>query len=169
MDAQQSQVEQVELVHALRAFVDTLRSVKSEAQTEVAVGIAIRALCVRLTGGDASDEPVDREQLWRDGLVPALRRLSDCVRRLDALEEQRSDAASQRDHPQAPLGLLSLRDYAVLQAALEVLFTWAAHPRVMTGVLLPVARRRPTKTLGSAYYGFKRKIVSWGLVCGFNG
>ncbi|TYZ65520.1 hypothetical protein PybrP1_000804 [[Pythium] brassicae (nom. inval.)] len=151
MDAQH---QQLELVLALRAFVDALRAVKSEAQAGAAIADATRALCVRVAGGAA--EPADRERLWHDGLVPALRRLSDCVRQLDALDAQRS-AGGQRDRPEAPLGLLSLRDYAVLQAALEVLFTWAAHPRVAAGVLLPVARRRPTKTLGIAPF-----VLLWG-------
>lgn len=51
--------------------------------------------------------------------------------------------------PEAPPGLLSLRDYSVLQAALEVLFSWAAYPRVEAGILLLIDKRRPTRTLDS--------------------
>lgn len=146
--------QQQELVRTLRAFVDALRGAKSESQASDAITGAIRALCRSISGAEVPEAAAagEREQFWRAGLVPALRRLSACMRRLDELEAARPKplGSSADKKPVAPLGLLSLRDYAALQAALEVLVAWAAHPRVEAGVLLPVERRRPTKTLDSA-------------------
>eukprot|EP00644_Phytophthora_capsici_P004499 jgi/Phyca11/110968/e_gw1.19.125.1 len=99
---------------------------------------------------------------WKQGLVPIFQRLSLCMTTLDALEAQERkkmgpQTPKQAEKPQAPAGLLSLRDYSVLQAAVELLFCWGAYPRVATGVLMSIDKRRPTRTLE-----ISKDVLMWG-------
>jgi hypothetical protein len=153
--------QQQALMRSLRVFVDALRDVKN---TEDATALnrdvtkAVRVLC-------ASCEPPQgaqwHDEAWHSGLVPSFQRLSLCMTRLDQLETQERKMMGplipkQAEKPKAPAGLLSLRDYSVLQAAVELLFCWGAYPRVANGVLLSIEKRRPTRTLES------EKQEKWG-------
>ncbi|KAE9193999.1 hypothetical protein PF004_g20853 [Phytophthora fragariae] len=163
--------QQQALMRSLRVFVDALRDIK---KTEDPVDVhrdvveAVRVLC-------ASSETQDRSQYhdeaWRRGLVPIFQKLCLCMTRMEALETQERkkmgpQTSQQAEKPKAPAGLLSLRDYSVLQAAVELLFCWGAYPRVVAGVLMPIEKRRPTRTLEISkdvlmwgYRGYSRVIV----------
>ncbi|ETL39311.1 hypothetical protein L916_09327 [Phytophthora nicotianae] len=163
--------QQQALMRSLRVFVDTLRDIKkaedaSEANCNVME--AVRVLCgspETLGGAQWHNE------VWRRGLVPTFQRLSLCMTRLDQLEAQERKRTGppttrQAEKPKAPAGLLSLRDYSVLQAAVELLFCWGAHPRVAAGILMPIEKRKPTRTLEISkdvlmwgYRGYTRVIV----------
>ena len=148
--------EQRTLMRSLCEFVDALRDIKSPEDADILtrdVLQAVRGLCA------SSETPTSvawHEDVWRRGIVPTFQRLCLCMTRLDQMEMQKAkdkgqESLVQEDKPKAPLGLLSLRDYSVLQAAIEVLFCWAAYPRVAAGVLLPVEKRKHTRTLASEW------------------
>lgn len=54
---------------------------------------------------------------------------------------------STQDATTPPVGLLSLRDYSVIQAAIEVCLCWCLYPIISS--LPPLTTRRCTKTLKS--------------------
>lgn len=146
--------QQQALMRSLRVFVDALRDIK---KTEDATAVnrdvveAVRVLCA---SSETQNSVQWHDEAWRRGLVPTFQRLYLCMTRLDQLEAQerermRPQTPRQAEKPKAPAGLLSLRDYSVLQAAVELLFCWGAYPRVTAGVLLPIEKRRPTRTLES--------------------
>ncbi|KAG7379908.1 hypothetical protein PHYPSEUDO_008030 [Phytophthora pseudosyringae] len=162
--------QQQALMRSLLVFVDALRDIKKAKDDNAMnreVVDAVRALC-------GSSEPQNggqwHDEAWRRGLVPTFQRLCLCMTRLDALEAQEREMGPQTprqaETPKAPAGLLSLRDYSVLQAAVELLFCWGAYPRVAAGVLMPIEKRRPTRTLEISkdvlmwgYRGYTRVIV----------
>ncbi|RLN89601.1 hypothetical protein BBJ28_00011587, partial [Nothophytophthora sp. Chile5] len=161
---------QQSLVRSLRVFVDALRDIKESEDTAVVnrdVVQAVRALCA--ASGDVSGQSEQQEPwhelVWRRGLVPTFQRLCHCMTRLDELEAEQKQqqqqfgpqTPKQAARPTAPAGLLSLRDYSVLQAAVELLFCWSAHPRVASGILLPIEKRRPTRTLD-----ISKSVLLWG-------
>ncbi|CAI5718549.1 unnamed protein product [Hyaloperonospora brassicae] len=120
---------------------------------------AVRVLCA---SPETPTSVAWHEDVWRRGIVPTFQRLCLCMTRLDQLEMQKTKEKEQgflvqEERPKAPLGLLSLRDYSVLQAAIEVLFCWSAYPRVAAGVLLPVEKRRHTRTLA-----ISTNVLTWG-------
>ncbi|KAJ0412660.1 hypothetical protein ATCC90586_002290 [Pythium insidiosum] len=140
---------QRDLLGTIRTFVDALRDIKKEKDVDVSVRQAITALPL-----SASSETTSALDRFRVEMTHAFVTLSRVVRAIDALDQrQRSQSAVARgreSRPVAPAGLLSLRDLSVLQAATEVFFCWSIHPMVARGTLLPVDRRRPTKTLAKA-------------------
>ncbi|POM64906.1 Hypothetical protein PHPALM_19501, partial [Phytophthora palmivora] len=154
--------QQEALMRSLREFVDALRDIK---KTEDVGNInrdvvgAVRALC----GSSQAKNGIQwHDEVWQRGLVPIFQRLCLCMTRLDQLEAQERkevgpQTARQAEKPKAPAGLLSLRDYSVLQAAVELLFCWGAHPRVAAGVLMPIEKRRPTRTLE-----ISKDVLMWG-------
>ncbi|CAI5739735.1 unnamed protein product [Peronospora destructor] len=154
--------QQQTLMCSLRVFVDTLRDIKDNANANVinhTVAEAVRVLC-------ASSETQDSVQwhviAWRRGLMPIFQRLCLCKTRLDELEAQERKKMGpqmlrQVEKPKAPASLLSLRDYSVLQAAVELLFCWGAYPRVAAGVLMSIEKRRPTRTLE-----ISTDVLKWG-------
>ncbi|KAF1330353.1 Syntaxin-like protein, partial [Globisporangium splendens] len=160
---------QQELVAALRAFVDALRDIKKEEQIDGDVEAAIQRLCDAngsLNGNTEQQQPLNeelqsRDRVWKAGLVPTFQQLSTCMQRIDELEKEAEERAPKprkpSSRPVAPAGLLSLRDYSVVQAALEILFSWAAYPRVEFGILLPIDKRRPTRTLDMS-----KHVLQWG-------
>ncbi|GAB9470032.1 Syntaxin-like protein [Globisporangium polare] len=154
---------QEELIRALRAFVDALREIKKEEQAEEDITLAVHALCSSVSeasAGQVQQQQAVRECVWEAGLVPVLQQLSACMLRIDQLEnesEAKNPKSKSTSRPEAPPGLLSLRDYSVLQAALEVLFSWSAYPRVEAGILLLIDKRRPTRTLDIAKF-----VLQWG-------
>ncbi|KAI9987428.1 hypothetical protein PInf_023467 [Phytophthora infestans] len=160
MDAELKQ--QQALMRSLREFVDTLRDIKqakSTADMNSSIVEAVRELC-----GSSETENGGQwhDKAWRRGLVPTFQRLCLCMTRLDQLEAQESKQMGpltprQAENPKAPAGLLSLRDYSVLQAAVELLFCWGAYPRATAGVLMPIEKRRPTRTLE-----ISKDILLWG-------
>lgn len=141
--------QQQALMRSLRTFVDALRDVKKGGDAvDHEVEVAVRSLT-----------PEAPEEAWR-GLVALFQRLGSCMARVAELErQQKAEMGPLRpgQTPRAPAGLLSLRDYSVLQAAVELLFCWAAHPRVAPGVLQPVEKRRPTRTLE-----ISKDVLLWG-------
>ncbi|RLN44006.1 hypothetical protein BBJ28_00009726 [Nothophytophthora sp. Chile5] len=160
---------QQSLMRSLRVFVDALRDIKELDDTAVVnrdVVQAVRALCA--ASGDANGQSEQQEPwhelVWRRGLVPTFQRLCLCMTHLDELEAEQKkkqqfgpQTPKQAARPTAPAGLLSLRDYSVLQAAVELLFCWGAHPRVASGILLSIEKRRPTRTLDIA-----KSVLLWG-------
>uniref|UniRef100_A0AAV1TPV1 Uncharacterized protein n=1 Tax=Peronospora matthiolae TaxID=2874970 RepID=A0AAV1TPV1_9STRA len=156
------EMEQRALMCSLCEFVDALRDIERTEDVDSAnkdVVKAVRVLC-------ASSKPLTsvlwHEEAWRRGLVPTFQRLYLCMKRLDDREmeekkEKGQGLTMQEETPKAPAGLLSLRDYSVLQAAVELLFCWGAYPRVATGVLLSIEKRKPTRTLS-----ISTNVLSWG-------
>ncbi|TDH66714.1 hypothetical protein CCR75_006574 [Bremia lactucae] len=146
------------LMRSLYIFIDALRDIKSiqNFTTENSdVLAAVRELC----GLSETACVVQwQDEAWRHRLVPTMQRLCLCILRLEKLEAQQKKVESQEvNYPKAPAGLLSLRDYSVLQAAVEVLFCWGAHPRVSAGVLMPIEKRKPTRTLE-----ISKDVLMWG-------
>ncbi|KAJ0410198.1 hypothetical protein P43SY_002530 [Pythium insidiosum] len=140
---------QRDLLGTIRTFVDALRDIKKEKDVDVSVRQAITALPL-----SASSETTSALDRFRVEMTHAFVTLSRVVRAIDALDQRQSSqsavARGRESRPVAPAGLLSLRDLSVLQAATEVFFCWSIHPMVARGTLLPVDRRRPTKTLAKA-------------------
>jgi hypothetical protein len=106
-----------------------------------------------IANDDDDDADADLTQFTRT-MQSLFARLKETMKRIDdeveATQPPPPKPASGRAPP-APAGLLSLRDYAVLQAAVEVFFCWSVFPCVEEGLVLPLDRRRPTKTLESTY------------------
>ncbi|RLN45153.1 hypothetical protein BBJ29_003334 [Phytophthora kernoviae] len=164
MDAEVKQ--QQALMRSLHVFVDALRDVKKTEDattTDRDVVEAVRVLC---NPSDDQNAPAGdlqwHNEIWRRGLVPTFQRLCACMTRLDEFEVQSKKKMGpktmrQAERPTAPAGLLSLRDYSVLQAAVEMLYCWGVYPRVASGVLLPIDKRRPTKTLE-----ISKDVLMWG-------
>ncbi|KAH7484168.1 Transport and Golgi organization protein 6-like protein [Phytophthora ramorum] len=160
MDAEVQQ--QQALMRSLRVFVDALRDIKKTDDGDSVhheVVEAVRGLC----GSSETQQDIQwHDEAWQSGLVLNFRRLSLCMARLDALEAQERETMGpptprQAEKPMAPAGLLSLRDYSVLQAAVELLFCWGAYPRVAAGMLLPLEKRRATRTLE-----ISKEVLAWG-------
>ncbi|KAG6962343.1 hypothetical protein JG687_00007200 [Phytophthora cactorum] len=154
--------QQQALMRSLRVFVDALRDIKkTEDSSEVNYHVveAVRVFC----GSSETQNDVQwHDEAWRRGLVPTFQRLCLCMTRLDQLEAQERkkmgpQTPQQAEKPKAPAGLLSLRDYSVLQAAVELLFCWGVYPRVAAGVLMPIEKRRPTRTLE-----ISKDVLMWG-------
>ncbi|KAJ8564016.1 hypothetical protein ON010_g7332 [Phytophthora cinnamomi] len=154
--------QQQALMRSLRVFVDALRGIKKTqdaADVHHDVVEAVRVLCAP---SETQDSAQWHDEAWRHGLVPIFQKLCLCMMRLDALEAKERNkvgpkAPRQAEKPKAPAGLLSLRDYSVLQAALELLFCWGAYPRVAAGVLMPIEKRRPTRT-----FEISKDVLMWG-------
>ncbi|KAI9913324.1 hypothetical protein PsorP6_005745 [Peronosclerospora sorghi] len=140
------------LMRSLREFVDALRDIKKGKDVnDVSQDVeeAVRVLCM---SSETSNSTQWHDEVWKRGLVPIFQRLSLCMARLNQMEGEermkvRNETLKRAEKPKAPQGLLSLRDYSVLQAAIELLVCWGAHPRVAEGVLMPIGKRRPTRTL----------------------
>ncbi|KAG3165333.1 hypothetical protein PI124_g1341 [Phytophthora idaei] len=154
--------QQQALMRSLRVFMDALRDIKkTEDASEVNYHVveAVRVFC----GSSETQNDVQwHDEAWRRGLVPTFQRLCLCMTRLDQLEAQERkkmgpQTPQQAEKPKAPAGLLSLRDYSVLQAAVELLFCWGVYPRVAAGVLMPIEKRRPTRTLE-----ISKDVLMWG-------
>ncbi|GLD98465.1 hypothetical protein PINS_up007162 [Pythium insidiosum] len=138
------------LLATIRDFVDALRDIKKESDVDDAVRHAIDALPLSSPGA----ETTPALHRFRAEMTRVFTALSDVVRAIDVLDQQQRPPQSAQPRgremkPVAPAGLLSLRDLSVLQAATEVFYCWSIHPMVARGTLLPVDRRRPTKTLAS--------------------
>lgn len=58
-----------------------------------------------------------------------------------------SNASRRRNKPNAPSDLLSLRDYATVQAAVEIVVCWGFYPCFNVGVNVPIQKRLTPKTL----------------------
>ncbi|EEY61218.1 uncharacterized protein PITG_01469 [Phytophthora infestans T30-4] len=136
----------------------------AELKQQQALMRSLREFAVRELCGSSETENGGQwhDKAWRRGLVPTFQRLCLCMTRLDQLEAQESKQMGpltprQAENPKAPAGLLSLRDYSVLQAAVELLFCWGAYPRATAGVLMPIEKRRPTRTLE-----ISKDILLWG-------
>ncbi|KAG7400464.1 hypothetical protein PHYBOEH_005492 [Phytophthora boehmeriae] len=156
--------KQQTLMRSLRVFVDALRDIKKPEDASSVDPDIVEAVRVLCTGSD--DQSVSSEglgwhnEVWRRGLVPIFQSLCVCMTSLDELEAHSKNQMGplrQAERPTAPAGLLSLRDYSVLQAAVELLFCWGAYPRVASGVLLSIEKRRPTKTLE-----ISKDVLMWG-------
>ncbi|TMW58715.1 hypothetical protein Poli38472_010274 [Pythium oligandrum] len=141
-------------MRTLHAFVDALRDVQKEERVDEDVPAAIRRAFADERGGS------DPLKLVTNGLEKLFVQLTVTMKRIDVVEQQTQPPAQRsggEQRPKAPAGLLSLRDYSVLQAAIEVFFCWSMFPMVDRGILLPVGRRRPTKTLA-----ITRFVLQWG-------
>ncbi|KAL7694463.1 putative target SNARE coiled-coil domain, RNA polymerase II assembly factor Rtp1 domain 2 [Plasmopara halstedii] len=151
------------LMRSLRLFVDTLRDIKNTEDNDAIASNIVKAVRKFCELPEASNGLQLQDEAWRHGLVPTFQRLYVCMTRLDELEametevrfEQRTSRGDEK--PKAPAGLLSLRDYSVLQAAVELLFCWTAYPRVAAGILIPIEKRRPTRTLK-----ISKNVLLWG-------
>ncbi|KAG1686519.1 hypothetical protein DVH05_006485 [Phytophthora capsici] len=150
------------LMRSLRVFVDALRDIKQTEEDSVVNSNVVEAVSRLCASSGTQNDGQWHDVAWKQGLVPIFQRLSLCMTTLDALEAQERkkmgpQTPKQAEKPQAPAGLLSLRDYSVLQAAVELLFCWGAYPRVATGVLMSIDKRRPTRTLE-----ISKDVLMWG-------
>ena len=148
------QQQQQALLSSLRVFVDTLRDINDTATAAVMDHHIVEAVRVLCACSETQQSVQWHVRAWKHGLVPICQRLCLCTTQLDEFEVQerkkwRPPTCRHVQEPKAPAGLLSLRDYSVVQAAVEVLFCWGAHPRVAAGVLVPIEKRRRTRTLES--------------------
>ncbi|CAH0479248.1 unnamed protein product [Peronospora belbahrii] len=156
--------QQQTLMSSLRVFVDTLRDIKQEKDANDVKHNIVAAVCALCASSETQNNGQWHDVAWRRGLVPLFQRLCFCMTQLGELEVQEKKQSEtltirQDDKPKAPVGLLSLRDYSVLQAAIELLFCWGAYPRVAAGVLMPIEKRRPTRTLE-----ISTDVLMWGAL-----
>ncbi|RMX69435.1 hypothetical protein DD238_004631 [Peronospora effusa] len=154
--------QQQTLLCSLRVFVDTLRDITDTSDANLIHHNVVEAIRVLCASFETQKSVQWHDIAWKRGLVPIFQRLCLCMTRLNHLEAQeRKQMGPQTirkvEKPKAPADLLSLRDYSVLQATVELLFCWGAYPRVAAGVLMPIEKRMPTRTLK-----ISTDVLMWG-------
>nr|CCA25643.1 conserved hypothetical protein [Albugo laibachii Nc14] len=151
---------------SLRQFVDTLEDIHTDDSDEINESIQKAFHLLHQTHYFERYERHKMPHIGHESIIEILNHIHLCT------ERSASDKTVESHH-KAPDNLLSLRDYSVLQATIELAICWGTHrllnhciriqkfesgdkDQIEVNILTPIRNRRPTKT-----FQIRKNILEW--------